>query len=96
MTPAHDDLYNSKLATRGSVAEAYMVYDLPAGEALSKYAKAFMRLGYQYYQYDYTGSGSWLGAPADVDELASDPLNAQFFPAVDNQSQVYLTFEVYF
>jgi len=96
MTPAHDDLYNSKLAVRGQVVEAYMLYDIPAGEALSEYAKFFMRLGYQYYKYDYSGSGTWLGAPVDVDELASDPLNAQFYPAVDDQSQVYLTFEVYF
>lgn len=95
-TPGHDDLYNSKLATRGHVAEAYMIYDLPAGEALSQYAKFFMRLGYQYYKYDYSGSGNWLGAPADVDELASDPLNAQFYPALDDMSQVYLTFEVFF
>lgn len=96
MTPGHDDLYSAKLATRGQVAEAYMIYDLPTGEAISKYAKTFMRLGYQYYKFDYTGSGSWLGAPTDVDALASDPLNAQFYPALDDMSQVYLTFEVYF
>jgi len=96
MTPAHDDLYNSKLATRGQVVEVYMLYDLPTGEAISKYAKAFMRLGYQYYKYDFTGSGTWLGGPADVDELASDPLNAQFYPALDDMSQVYLSFDIYF
>jgi len=96
MTPAHDDMYNSKLAVRGHVAELYMLYDLPTGEALSKYAKAFMRLGYQYYKYDYTGSGTWLGGPVDIDDLATDPLTAQFYPAVDDQQQVYLTFEVFF
>lgn len=96
MTPAHDDMYNSKLAARGHVAELYMLYDLPTGEALSKYAKAFMRLGYQYYKYDYTGSGTWLGGPVDIDDLATDPLTAQFYPAVDDQQQVYLTFEVFF
>ncbi len=96
MSPGHDDLYGSKLATRGHVGEVYMVYDLPTGEAISKYAKTFMRLGFQYYKYDYTGSGSWLGAPADVDQLGSDPLNAQFFPGIDDQHQVYLTFEAFF
>ena len=96
MSPGHDDLYNSKLATRGQVAEVYMIYDLPTGEAISKYAKTFMRLGYQYYKYDYTYSGSWLGAPADVDELANDPFNAQFYPALDDMSQVYLSFDIYF
>ena len=69
---------------------------LPTGEAISRYAKTFMRLGYQYYKYNYTGSGSWLGAPVDVDDLAGDPLNAQFFPALDDMSQVYLTFDIYF
>jgi len=96
MTPGHDDLYSSKLATRGQVGEIYLIYDLPTGEALSKYAQTFMRLGYQYYKFDYTYSGSWLGAPVDVDELASDPLNAQFYPALDDLQHVYLTFEVYF
>jgi len=96
MSPAHDDLYNSKLATRGQVAEVYLIYDLPTGEAISKFAKTFMRLGYQYYKYDYTGSGTWLGAPADVDELANDPLNAQFYPALDDMSQIYLTFDIFF
>jgi len=96
MTPGHDDLFNSKLATRGQVFEVYLIYDLPTGEAISKYAKTFVRLGYQYYKYDYTGSGTWLGKPVDVDELASDPFNAQFYPAVDDQQQIYLTFEAYF
>ena len=96
MSPGHDDLYNSKLATRGQVAELYMIYDLPTGEAISKFAKTFMRFGYQHYWYDYTGSGSWLGAPADIDALASDPLNAQFFAPVEEQDQVYVTFEAYF
>ncbi len=74
MTPGHDDLYNSKLATRGQVAELYMIWDLPTGEAISKYAKTFVRVGYQHYWYDYTGSGSWLGAPMDIDDSALDPL----------------------
>ena len=96
MSPAHDDLYSSKIATRGQVGEVYLIYDLPTGEALSKYAKTFMRLGYQYYKFDYSYSGSWLGAPIDVDELANDPLNAQFYPALDDLQQVYLTFDVFF
>ncbi|MEN8189027.1 MAG: DUF3373 family protein [Thermodesulfobacteriota bacterium] len=96
MSPAHDDLYNSKLATRGWASEVYMIWDLPTGEAISKYAQTFMRLGWQHYDYAYTGSGSWLGAPVDIDELASDPFNAQFYPAITTQEQVYLTFEAYF
>ena len=32
----------------------------------------------------------------DIDDLATDPLTAQFYPAIDEQHQVYLTFEVFF
>lgn len=95
-TPGHDDLYASKLATRGSVVELYTVYDIPAGAAVSKYSKAFVRLGYQHYDYKYTGSGFWLGAPQKIDELANDPMNAQFYSAVDSADQVYLTMEAWF
>jgi hypothetical protein len=96
MTPGHDDLYASKLATRGSVYEIYGIYDIPGGEAISKLGKAWMRLGYQHYDYNYTGSGFWLGAPQDVDELANDPMFAQFYTPVKAMDQVYLTFEAAF
>lgn len=95
-TPGHDDLYASKLATRGSVVELYAIYDIPAGEAISKFSQAFFRVGFQHYQYDYTGSGFWLGAPQDVDELAADPLAAQFYTAVESMDQVYVTMEAWF
>lgn len=95
MTPAHDDMTQAKLATRGHVGEVYMVWDLPVGHLLSDKAKAFMRLGYQHYEYNYTGSGNWLGAPVDIDKL-DDPLNAQFFAPIDSMDQVYLTLEAWF
>jgi len=96
MTPAEDDLYAAKLATRGQVGEVYLIYELNAGEAISKYAKTFVRLGYQYYKYDYSYSGSWLWAPVNVDKLASDPLNAQLYSALDDLNQIYFTFEAFF
>ncbi|MDF1578463.1 MAG: DUF3373 family protein, partial [Desulfobulbales bacterium] len=95
-TPGHDDLYASKLATRGNVFEVYAVYDIPAGEKISKFSDAFFRLGYQHYEYDYTGSGFWLGKPQDIDELKNDPLNAQFYVPVESMDQVYLTMEAWF
>ena len=94
-TPGHDDMTASKLYTRGKVYEAYMIYDVPGGEKISEYSKAFIRLGYQYYDYDYTYSGMWLGTPTDIDEL-SDPLNAQFYAPIEEMQQIYMTFEVYF
>ena len=94
-TPGHDDLYASKLYTRGKVYELYTVYDLPAGEKISKYGKAFIRLGYQHYDYDYTYSGMWLGEPVKIETL-DDPLNAQFYAQIKEMDQVYLTIETYF
>ena len=94
-TPAADDLYLSKLATRGHVAEAYWIWDLPE-TPLSKYAKAFMRFGYQYYWINYTGSGSWMGKPWDPDDVGDDPYKAQFFAPVNQMDNFYATFEVYF
>ena len=94
--PGHDDMYSSKLATRGNVYEVYGIYDLPAGEAISKYGKAFIRLGYQHYDYDYTYSGMWLGTPNKIDDIQSDPLMAQFYAPIESMDQVYLTFEASF
>ena len=91
---AADDVYMDKRATRGHVGEVYWIWDLPESP-LSKYAKAFIRAGFQYYWFDYTGSGMWLGRPVDVDKL-DDPMNAQMFPAIDHMTNGYLTFEVYF
>jgi len=96
LTPGHDELYLSKLAARGHVVEAYTIWDIPAGEILSKYGKAFMRLGWQHYNYDYTGSGFWLGEPLDIEELHNDPLKAQFYTPVESMDQVYLSLEAWF
>ena len=94
--PGHDDMYSSKMATRGNVYEVYGIYDLPAGEAISKYGKAFIRLGYQHYDYNYTYSGMWLGTPTKIEDIKNDPLSAQFYPAIESMDQVYLTFEANF
>ncbi|UKL14468.1 DUF3373 family protein [Dissulfurimicrobium hydrothermale] len=95
-TPASDDLYLSKLATRGHVGEIYWIWDIP-DTPLSKLGRAFIRAGYQYYWINYTGSGNWVGKPIDIDNL-KDPQNASYMgqPGVDRMDNAYLTFEVYF
>lgn len=97
MSPGHDDIYKSKLATRGQVYEVYAIWDLPTGEALSKYAKTFMRLGYQHYEYDYSGSGDWNLMPYDLGD-AGDLAKLQMMgqDPVESADQVYVTFEAYF
>jgi len=93
MTPGHDDLYASKLATRGNVYEVYGTYDIQGGEAVSKYGKAWMRLGYQHYDYDYTGSGDWNMMPIKMEDAAT---SFQLSAPVESADQVYLTFEAAF
>ncbi|MBU4262182.1 MAG: DUF3373 domain-containing protein [Proteobacteria bacterium] len=95
MTPGHDDLYSAKLATRGDVYEAYLIWDLPTGEAISKYAKTFMRFGYQHYDYDYSGGSDWNFKPYDLDDAEALMWGAMM-PTVESADQVYMTFEVYF
>ena len=97
MTPGHDDLYQSKIAARGNVYEVYGIYDLPTGKAISKYAKTFMRVGYQRYQYNYSGSNDWnmmaynLGDGADLAKL-----HMMGMEPVNSADQVYMTLEATF
>jgi hypothetical protein len=97
MAPGHDEIYQSKLATRGQVYEIYTIYDLPTGEAISKYAKTFIRLGYQHYEYDYSGSGDWNLAAYDLSDAADTAkLQMMGLDPVESADQVYLTFEAFF
>jgi hypothetical protein len=93
--PAGDDIWTSKLGTRGSVYEVYVIQELK-NKPISKRGKAFFRLGYQYYDFEYTGSNSWIGAPKKIDDLAKSPMNAQIFPPIDKAHDIYLTFDVQF
>jgi len=99
MIPAGDDIWTSKLGTRGNVYEVYVIQEL-LKKPISKNGKAFFRLGYQYYNFEFTGSNSWLGKPTDIDDLTDDPmtgpLNAQFFTPIESAHDVYLTFDVQF
>jgi hypothetical protein len=94
-TPGHDDLYMSKLATRGNAYEIYLIYDLPTGEAISKFAKTFVRLGWQYYDYNYAGGSNYNFKPYDLDDDRA-ALQALGMNPVESANQVYLTFEAYF
>ncbi len=97
MTPGNDDIYQSKLAARGSVYEIYGIYNLPVGKAVSKYAKTFIRFGYQHYEYDYAGSGNWNMAPYDLsDSMDLMKLQAMGLDPVKSADQVYITMEAYF
>ena len=85
----------SKLATRGDAYELYMIYDLPVGEALSKYAKAFLRLGWQYYSYDYAGGSNYNFKPYDLDS-DRQALQMLGMNPVESANQAYLMLEAHF
>lgn len=96
-TPGADDIYMSKLATRGHVFELYTIWDIPAGEAVSQYGRAFIRLGWQYYDFQYAGSGDWNVMPYDLgSEQDQMYMQAMGMDPVDNANQIYLTFEAFF
>ena len=85
-TGAEDSLIGSKLAARGEVYEAY--YIQPIMER-----NFFVKLGGQYYDYKYTGSGNPLGKPVEIDDLtAFDAIN----PVIDKVWNAYLSATVQF
>ena len=91
--PAGDDMWTSKLGTRGNVYELYAVQDL--GRApITRDARVFFRLGWQYYDFEYTGSNSWVGAPKKIADLT--PAQMQFMTVLKSAYDVYTTFEVRF
>jgi len=96
MVPASDDLWTSKLGTRGDVYEAYVIQELKQ-KLISKKGKAFFRLGYQYYNFDYTGSNNWVGEPKKISSLNTmDPSGTQLLAPVKNAHDIYFSFDVTF
>ncbi len=95
MVPAADDIWTSKLGTRGSVYEIYIIQELK-NKPIAKKGKAFFRLGYQLYKFDYTGSNGWIGAPKKISDLAATPANAQMLVPIEKATDIYTTFEVQF
>jgi hypothetical protein len=56
-------------------------------------SKAFFRLGAQYYDFKYTGSNNWVGAPVRITDV-----NGQFstLTPLKKAWDIYGTFEVKF
>jgi opacity protein-like surface antigen len=93
--PAADDMFSAKVGTRGHVFEPYVIQELNLKPVSSAFAKAFFKLGYQYYAFEYTGSNNWVGSPIAMKDVTS----ATILPgiaAVDKAQTIYGTFEVHF
>ena len=67
--PAANDMWTSKVGTRGNVYEAYVIQELDSKPISSYFSKTFFRLGFQYYDFQYTGSNNWVGAPVRISSI---------------------------
>jgi len=92
--PAADDMWTSKLGTRGNVYEGYLIQDLNLKPISSYLSKAFVRVGYQYYDFEYTGSNNWVGAPVKISQI--QPTDMMLLTPLKNAQDIYVTFEVKF
>ena len=91
--PAADDLWTAKAGARGNVYDLYLIQEF-GGKAISSFgAKAFFKLGAQYYDFKYTGSNNWVGAPVRITDV-----NGQFgtLTPLKKAWDIYGTFEIKF
>jgi len=86
-TQAQDDPIGSKLATRGHVAEAYYIFDINP--------KMFIKLAGLYYDYEYTGSGTPVGAPQKIDDVLAGTAYSML-PVVDTAFDVNASLTITF
>jgi Protein of unknown function (DUF3373) len=93
--PAADDIWTSKLGTRGDVIEPYIIQEIKLKPISSLASKVFFKVGYQYYWFNATGSNNWVGGSVNFDSL-SNPNNMQMYAPVKTAQDIYGTFEVQF
>ena len=86
-TQAQDDMLGSKLATRGHVGEAYYIFDINRN--------MFIKIGGLYYDYEYTGSGSPVGAPQKISKVL-DGTAYSMLPVADSAWDGYVSLTVKF
>lgn len=85
-TGAEDSLIGSKQAVRGDVCEAYYIQPIIKNNF-------FVKLGTQFYDYKYTGSGNPLGEPVRISDTTSmDTIN----PVIDEVWNYYVSATVNF
>ena len=92
--PAADDMWTSKVGTRGNVYEPYIIQELDLKPISSYLSKTFFKIGYQYYDFEYTGSNNWVGAPKKISEI--QPTDLMLLAPMKEAHDIYATFEVKF
>ena len=92
--PAADDMWTSKVGTRGNVYEPYIIQELDLKPISSHLSKTFIKIGYQYYDFEYTGSNNWVGAPVKISDITQGTM--LMMAPVKEAHDIYATFEVKF
>ena len=92
--PAADDMWTSKVGARGNVYEPYIIQELNLKPISSYLSKAFFKIGYQYYDFEYTGSNNWVGAPLKISDVT--PNTMLLLAPIKEAHDIYGTFEVHF
>lgn len=93
------DMWGNKINTRGSTYEIYVIQELDQKPVAAR-GQTFVRLGFQYYDFEYTGSLNWLEVPQKISELNSNTSAVgppqQFLIPLRRATDLYMTFEVLF
>ncbi|MCK9389501.1 MAG: DUF3373 family protein [Sulfuritalea sp.] len=92
--PAADDMWTAKAGVRGNVYEAYLIQELDKQPISSYFSRAFFRLGVQRYDFQYTGSNNWVGAPVKISDVTA--ANMMTTTPLEHATNIYATFEVKF
>ncbi len=97
-SPAADDMWTAKVGTRGNVYEGYVIQELDLKPISSYFSTTFFKVGYQLYNFDYTNSNNWVGAPIKIDDLAAYQAGGGMLlqAPVKRAQDIYATFEVKF
>ncbi len=93
-SPAADDMWTTKVGTRGNVYEPYIIQELDLKPISSYTSKAFFKIGYQYYNFEYTGSNNWVGAPQKISAVSANDM--MLMTPLKKAHDIYATFEVKF
>ena len=91
--PAADDLWTSKVGTRGNVYDIYLIQELDSKPISSFFSKSFIRIGFQHYDFQYTGSNNWVGAPIRISDVNGQMMTTT---PLKKASNLYATLEVKF
>ena len=91
--PAADDMWTSKAGVRGNVYEAYLIQELNRAPISSPTSKAFFRFGARMYDFRYSGSNNWVGAPVKLADVNGQMMT---LTPLSKAYDLYATFEVKF